>query len=57
MATKETSGPAELVAIARAAHLCGDRELKRVAIRELKQRFGITIRFAPIVRREMPRHG
>lgn len=38
-------GPAELVAIARAAHLAGDRNLKKTAIDQLKDRFGISIKF------------
>lgn len=40
------SSPAELVAIARAAHVVGDVELKRAAVGELVNRFGIRIRFA-----------
>lgn len=44
--------PAELVAIANAAHRIGDRELERTAKRELKDRFDIEIRFGRKVRRE-----
>lgn len=43
--TALSQSPAELVAIARAAHLVGDRELKRSALAELKRRFGMTIHF------------
>lgn len=42
----QAESPADLVTIARAAHLTGDRSLKRLAIEELRERFGITIRFA-----------
>jgi hypothetical protein len=38
--------PASLVAIARAARLCGDRELERAAKRELRERFGIELSFS-----------
>jgi len=41
----ESGGPAELVAIARAAHIAGDRDLEKVAKRELRNRFGIEIKF------------
>lgn len=46
--TKQTDsrGPAELVAIARAANAIGDKELERIAKRELREKFGITIAFA-----------
>lgn len=37
--------PAELVAIARAAHVARDRDLERAAKRELLNQFGITIKF------------
>jgi hypothetical protein len=37
--------PAELVAIARAAHIVGDRDLERAARNELREAFGIEIRF------------
>ena len=40
-----SNSPAELVAIARAAHLVGDRSLKRAAVRELRTQFGIRITF------------
>lgn len=39
------SDPTTLVAIARAAHQNGDRDLERTARRELEQRHGIAIRF------------
>jgi hypothetical protein len=46
MSQSSTSdSPASLVAIARAARLCGDRELERAAKRELKERFGIELTF------------
>lgn len=46
-ATNEASdSPATLVAIARAAHVVGDRELESVAKRQLSERFGIEISFA-----------
>jgi hypothetical protein len=46
MATTETlNSPAELVAIARAAHLVGDVDLKRAAVGALVTRFGIKIQF------------
>lgn len=38
--------PAALVAIARAAHEVGDRELERAAKRELLDRFGVVLTFA-----------
>jgi hypothetical protein len=41
----ETRGPAELVAIARAANAIGDKDLERAAKRELLERYGITIKF------------
>lgn len=41
----DTSSPAELVAIARAANAIGDKELERAAKRELKTKFGIGITF------------
>lgn len=40
------SDPTALVAIARAAHQSGDRELERAARRELLERHGIILRFA-----------
>lgn len=43
--TTFSDSPAALVAIARAAHLANDTELKRAALRELKERFEMTIRF------------
>lgn len=47
-----SAGPAELVAVARAAHLTEDRDLERAAKRELLDRFGIAITFR---RRTAPR--
>jgi hypothetical protein len=43
--TESLNSPAELVAIARAAHVVGDVDLKRAAVGALATRFGITIRF------------
>lgn len=43
--THPSDSPATLVAIARAARLCGDRELERHAKQQLRERFGITIKF------------
>jgi hypothetical protein len=37
--------PSELVAIAKAAHAIGDRELERAAKRELAEQHGIDIKF------------
>jgi hypothetical protein len=37
--------PAELVAIARAARIAGDRDLERVTKRELRDRYGIVLTF------------
>jgi hypothetical protein len=39
------SDPTALVAIAKAAHQTGDRELERAARRELQDRHGIILRF------------
>ena len=39
------NSPAELVAIARAARIAGDRELERAARGELRDRFGIALTF------------
>jgi len=44
--------PEALVVIARAAHLAGDRQLERAAKAELKERFGIVLRFTRGVERE-----
>ncbi len=43
--TESLNSPAELVAIARAAHVVGDVDLKRAAVDALATRFGIEIRF------------
>jgi hypothetical protein len=43
--TESLNSPAELVAIARAAHVVGDVDLKRAAVGALVARFGIRIRF------------
>lgn len=43
--TCQESGPSELFAIARAAHLTSNRELKRRALKELRDGFGILVRF------------
>lgn len=43
--TESLNSPAELVAIARAAHVVGDVYLKRAAVGALVARFGIRIRF------------
>lgn len=43
--TERLNSPAELVAIARAAHVVGDSELKRAAVGALVARFGIKIQF------------
>lgn len=40
-----TDSPATLVAILRAARICGDRDLEREAKRELLERFGIRVTF------------
>jgi hypothetical protein len=40
------NSPPALVAIARAAHAVGDRDLERAAKTELVESFGITIRFS-----------
>jgi hypothetical protein len=42
---QESRSPAELVAIARAAHAVGDRDLERSVKIELRESFGIEIRF------------
>jgi transposase InsO family protein len=46
-ATIEASGQglAELIAIARAAHLARDREMKSAAVRRLREEYGVTITF------------
>jgi hypothetical protein len=44
--TADPPGLAELVVIARAAHLTNDREVKLEAIRQLKKEYGVTIRFS-----------
>ena len=49
-----TDSPATLVAIAKAAHLTGDRDLERAARKQLEDRHGIRIRF---VRRGKPQGG
>ena len=41
-----SNSPSELVAIARAAHEVGDAGLKRSAVRQLRDEFGICITFA-----------
>lgn len=52
MSSRETFGsPAELVAIASAARRAGDDRLRRSAMRELRERFGIKITFTPKPRR------
>ena len=43
--TESLNSPAELVAIARAAHVVGDVDLKRAAVGALATRFGIKIQF------------
>ena len=43
--TETLNSPAELVAIARAAHVVGDIDLKRAAVGALATHFGIRIRF------------
>ncbi len=43
--TEILNSPAELVAIARAAHVVGDVDLKRAAVGALVARFGIKIQF------------
>lgn len=49
---RETFGsPAELVAIASAAYRAGDNRLRRSAMRELRERFGIRITFMAEPRR------
>ncbi len=53
--TERLSSPAELVAIARAAHVVGDVDLKRAAVIGLANRFGIRIQFAkPEPRKGVP---
>lgn len=42
----DLKSPAELVAIIRAAKLCGDRNLELAARRELLGRFGMRVTFA-----------
>ena len=44
--TESLNSPAELVAIARAAHVVGDVDLKRAAVGALVARFGIRIQFS-----------
>lgn len=39
-------GLAELIAIARAAHLTHDREMKSAAVRRLREEHGVNITFA-----------
>jgi hypothetical protein len=56
--TESLNSPAELVAIARAAHVVGDVDLKRAAIGALATRFGIQIRFPkPEPRKEVTHVG
>ncbi len=50
------NSPAELVAIARAAHVVGDRQLEKAARRDLLARFGIRIRF-PANKKTDPKGG
>lgn len=46
MKTKPLSkSPAELVAIATAAHKTGDTELKTAALRKLREQFGIKLTY------------
>jgi hypothetical protein len=45
-ANDDLKSPAELVAIIRAAKLCGDRALELAAKRELLRRFGMRVTFA-----------
>jgi hypothetical protein len=53
MATEsDLRSPATLVAIARAAHVVGDRDLEKSAKRELAESFGIEIKFPKAARRE-----
>jgi hypothetical protein len=40
-----SDSPAALVAIARAAREAGDRDLCRVAVKQLRDEFGITLQF------------
>jgi len=47
--TERLNSPAELVAIARAAHIVGDLDLKRAAVGALATHFGIRIRFPKLV--------
>ena len=42
---RATDSPAALVAIARAARLAGDRDLARAAIQQLRDEYGIILRF------------
>ncbi len=49
---EELRSPSDLVAIARAAHAVGDRDLERSAKRTLLASFGIAIKFPKIARRE-----
>ena len=53
-ATKEASGQglAELIAIARAAHLTHDREMKSAAVQRLRDEYGVNITF----QRQPPQH-
>lgn len=50
--TDDLKSPAELVAIARAAKLCGDRSLEQSAKRELLKRFGMRVTFASMPKAE-----
>lgn len=40
-----STSPAELVAIATAAHKTGDTELKNAALRKLREQFGVKLTF------------
>ncbi len=44
-ARRPTEGPQSLVAIARAAYVTGDRELLRAVLRQLRDEYGIELRF------------
>jgi hypothetical protein len=44
--TQSQNNPAELVVIAKAAHLTGDRDLEREARRQLLEKHGIRISWA-----------
>lgn len=43
--TENGQGLAELIAIARAAHLTHDRDMKASAVRRLKEEYGVNISF------------